>query len=62
MCKGMSALYGSESLYNLGTSLAHWANIIPSPLLNCKLNPWAEGHKMMESPKKPFHKLWKDIK
>ena len=62
MCKGMSTLYGSEGLYNLGTALAHWANIIPSPILNCGLNPWAEGHKMMEFPKKPFHKIFKDIK
>ena len=62
MCKGMSTLYGSEGLYNLGTALAHWANIIPSPILNCGLNPWADGHKMMEFPKKPFHKLFKEIK
>ena len=39
MCKGMSTLYGNEGLYNLGTALAHWANIIPSPILNCGLNP-----------------------
>ena len=62
MCKGMSTLYGNEGLYNLGTALAHWANIIPSPILNCSLNPWADGHKMMEFPKKPFHKLFKEIK
>jgi L-lactate dehydrogenase complex protein LldF len=30
--------------------------------MNCGLNPWAEGHKMMEFPKKPFHKLFKEIK
>jgi L-lactate dehydrogenase complex protein LldF len=62
MCKGMSTVYGNEAVYNLGTALAHWANIIPSPLMNCGLNPWAEGHKMMEFPKKPFHKLFKEIK
>ena len=62
MCKGMSMLYGSEGLYNLGTALAHWANIIPSPLINCGLNPWAEGHKMMQFPKKPFHKIFKEMK
>jgi len=55
MCRGMGLLYGSNVLYNIGTSLAHWANYIPSPLLNSGLNPWAEGHTMMEFPKKPFH-------
>ena len=61
MCKGMSMLYGSPGLYNFGTGLAHWANLIPSPLMNCGLNPWAEGHKMMEFPKKPFHEMIKEI-
>ena len=28
--------------------------------MNCSLNPWAEGHKMMEFPKKPFHEMIKD--
>ena len=55
MCRAMSLLYGSSALYDLGTSLAHWANALPSPLINCGLNPWAEGHAMMEFPKKPFH-------
>ena len=59
MCKGMSLVYGNEGIYNLGTALAHWANLIPSPLMNCSLNPWAEGHKMMEFPKETFHSLWK---
>ena len=61
MCKGMSTLYGSSGIYNFATGLAHWANIIPSPLMNCGLNPWAEGHKMMEFPKKPFHELIKEL-
>jgi L-lactate dehydrogenase complex protein LldF len=60
MCRGMSMLYGSPGLYNFGTSLAHWANLIPSLLTNCGLNPWADGHKMMEFPKKPFHEIIKD--
>ena len=55
MCRGMSLLYASSALYDLGTSLAHWANALPAPLMNCGLNPWAEGHTMMEFPKKPFH-------
>ena len=36
MCKGMGMIYGSEGLYNLGTALAHWANIIPSPLISAR--------------------------
>jgi L-lactate dehydrogenase complex protein LldF len=60
MCQGMSVLYGSPGLYNFATGLAHWANLIPSPVMNCGLNPWAEGHKMMEFPKKPFHEMIKD--
>jgi L-lactate dehydrogenase complex protein LldF len=62
MCRGMSTLYGSPNLYNLATNLAHWANLIPSPIINCGLNPWAEGHDMMRFPKKPFHVLIKEIK
>ena len=61
MCRGMSLLYGSTALYNLGTSLAHWANALPSPLMNCGLNPWAEGHTMMEFPSKPFHEQIKEM-
>ncbi len=55
MCRAMGILYGSQSIYNLGTSLAHWANMIPTPLMNSGLNPWAEGHVMMQFPKQPFH-------
>ena len=29
--------------------------------MNCSLNPWAEGHNMMEFPKKPFHEMIKEI-
>jgi L-lactate dehydrogenase complex protein LldF len=62
MCRGMSMLYGSPGFYNIATSLAHWANFIPSPIINCSINPWAEGHKMMQFPKKPFHELFKELK
>ncbi len=55
MCRAMGLLYGSKSIYNLGTSLAHWANMIPDSLMNSGLNPWAEGHAMMKFPKQPFH-------
>ena len=47
--------------HNFGTGMAHWANLIPSPIMNCSLNPWADGHKMMEFPKKPFHEVIKGI-
>ena len=58
----MSTLYGSPTLYNVATKVAHYANLIPSVLINCGLNPWAEGHEMMEFPKRPFHEMMKDIK
>ena len=61
MCRAMSMLYGSSSLYNFGTGMAHWANLIPSPIINSSLNPWAEGHKMMQFPKKPFHEMIKEL-
>ena len=59
MCKGMSTLYGSSSIYNTATAMAPLANLIPAPLMNLKLNPWAEGHKMMSFPKESFHSMWK---
>jgi L-lactate dehydrogenase complex protein LldF len=62
MCKAMSAFYNSPGLYGFATGIAHWANLVPSPLMNCGLNPWAEGHRMMEFPKKPFHELIADEK
>ena len=61
MCLAMSLLYGSPALYNMGTGMAHWANVLPSALMNCGLNPWAEGHEMMKFPKKPFHEMIKEI-
>ena len=61
MCKGMTALYNHSWHYNLATGMASWANILPSFVLNNGLNPWAEGHKMMQFPKKPFHELIKEL-
>ena len=61
MCKGMTVLYNHSWLYNLATGMASWANILPSFVLNNGLNPWAEGHKMMQFPKKPFHELIKEL-
>jgi L-lactate dehydrogenase complex protein LldF len=55
----MSTLYGSSSIYNTATAMAPLANLIPAPLMNLKLNPWAEGHKMMSFPKESFHSMWK---
>ena len=57
----MTALYNHSWLYNLATGMASWANILPSFVLNNGLNPWAEGHKMMKFPKKPFHELIKEL-
>ena len=59
MCQGMSALFGNSGVYNAATAMAPMANLIPSPLMNLKLNPWAEGHEMMKFPKETFHSLWK---
>lgn len=59
MCKGMSMLFNHPALYNTATTLSPIANIMPSFIMNCGLNPWAEGHKMMKFPKKPFHKIIK---
>lgn len=62
ICKGMKLALGNKAVYNAATSAAHLANHVPSALMNCRLNPWAEGHEMMKFPKKPFHKLFKEIK
>ena len=61
MCRAMSVLYGNPGLYNFGTGIASWANLIPSPIMNSGLNPWAEGHDMFKFPKKPFHEMIKDL-
>ena len=61
MCRAMGLMYGSKGIYNLATSLAHWANALPSAVVNSSMNPWAEGHTMMEFPKKPFHEQIKAV-
>ena len=61
MCKGMNLLFGSPSMYKMATAVSPLANILPSFLINCGLNPWADGHEMMKFPKKPFHSIFKDI-
>ena len=55
MCQGMSALFGNSGVYNAATAMAPMANLIPSPLMNLKLNPWADGHEMFKFPKETFH-------
>ena len=61
MCDAMSVLFGSPAMYNTATAISPLANIVPSFIMNCGLNPWADGHKMMKFPKKPFHTIIKDI-
>lgn len=59
MCKAMSFLYGNAGLYNTALKFAPIANYVPSFLMECSLNPWAKGHKMMTFPKKSFHDMFK---
>ena len=61
MCRAMSLVYGAPSLYKLGTSLAHWANHVPRGIVECRLNPWAEGHDMMQFPRRPFHAIAREL-
>jgi len=59
MCKAMSFLYGNAGVYNTALKFAPIANYVPSFLMECSLNPWAKGHKMMTFPKKSFHDMFK---
>ncbi|RRD02382.1 lactate utilization protein B [Prevotella sp. OH937_COT-195] len=59
MCKAMSFLYGNTWLYNTALKFAPVANYVPAFLMECSLNPWAKGHKMMTFPKKSFHDMFK---
>ena len=61
MCKGMDKVFYNPGLYNTLTGMAHIANHIPSFIMDCSLNPWAYGHKMMKFPTKPFHSQIKEI-
>ena len=61
MCNAMSILFGSPAMYKMATAVSPLANIVPSFIMNMKLNPWAEGHEMMKFPKKPFHSVIKDL-
>lgn len=62
MSKSMATLFGSPSLYVTALKMAPLANIVPTPLMNIKMNTWAYGHKMMTFPKKSFHAMWKQLK
>ena len=61
MSQGMKMLFGSTALYNTATAVSPLMNILPRFLVECGMNPWAEGHEMMKFPKKPFHQLFKEI-
>ena len=60
MCKGMNVLFGSSGMYNTAMKFAPMANWVPGFLMNCSLNPWAEGgHEMMKFPRNSFQELWR---
>ena len=59
MSTGMKFLFNHPRLYRLALKFTPLINILPSRLVNMKLNPWAFGHNMMHFPKKSFHELWK---
>lgn len=59
MAKAMTKLYGNYTIYDIATRYAYLANYVPKQLLDNKLNPWSEGHEMMQFPKKPFHKIYR---
>ena len=61
MCDAMNMIFDSPALYNAATAGARLLNGMPHSLVHCDLNPWAEGHEMMKFPRKPFHKLFKDL-
>ena len=61
MCKAMNVALGSPAVYRAATAMLPLANHVPDALMECRLNPWAFGHKMMKFPSKPFHTLVKDI-
>ena len=61
MCDAMSRAFGSPALYDAATRNAHLLNKMPHGLVHCGLNPWAEGHEMMEFPRKPFHKVFDEL-
>ena len=62
MSAGMKMLFQSPSLYTTALRFAPLANIVPSCIMNIKVNTWAYGHKMMTFPKKSFHQLWHEKK
>lgn len=62
MSKAMRCMFTHPNLYHRLSESGRMVNGMPSWLVNCHLNPWAEGHRMMKFPKKPFHALWNDLK
>lgn len=61
MCTGMKAAMSGPAIFNAATSLLPLVNTLPDKIKNCRLNPWAYGHKTMKFPKKPFHKMIRDL-
>ena len=59
MCQGMKMLFGSSAMYNTAMKFAPMANWVPSFMIECGLNPWADGHKMMKFPRYSFQELWR---
>ena len=62
MSQGMSLLFNHPAAYCGALRLSPAINWLPKSLVECGLNPWAYGHRMMTFPKKSFHQLWKEDK
>jgi L-lactate dehydrogenase complex protein LldF len=59
MCQGMKVLFGSSGVYNTAMKFAPMANWVPRFMIECGLNPWADGHRMMKFPRNSFQELWR---
>jgi L-lactate dehydrogenase complex protein LldF len=60
MSDAMSLLFGSPALYRTATAVSPLLNLLPSFVIDSRLNPWAEGHRMMQFPRRPFHEAIKE--
>ena len=61
MSKAMKALFEHPGLYKFAAGCAPALNVLPDSLVECGLNPWTKGRKMMKFPGQTFHKMWKNI-
>ena len=57
----MSLIMVKPGIYNAATAMSHLLDKVPHAILNCRMNPWAEGHEMMKFPPKPFHKVISEL-